>query len=710
MMSLFSKLFTRPTYPDDEKNLQARLIHAILLICFVINILYLLWEIIIDFPTPDYYFSNILLIFFLSALFILLKHGYVRFVSGIFVTMLWLVVTNSTYYWGGVLDPLYPAYLLVIVIAGWALSPAYSVILVSLSSGVGYLYLLENGFTDDGVWAWETATAMFVMGAMIAYLSQRILKDNLKRLKNHEQALERSNKELAREVNERKQIEKELKRTEAQYRQMIEMSPVAMLLSDRHDFTVRYANVRALRLFRASSTDKLIGKSIHDRLLPKSQQKIVDQLDLTSEAQTIPSIEYRISRSDDKIRDIEMGSIPIEFEGSPMTLSVIHDITHRKQFEMILRENEARYRNLLDSLPIALTVVHFKSKKIAYVNPKAIELLGARDASQLLDMPFTMFVVDNYQKLSDERFKILEEINDLPPMEYAYRRLDGREIIVEIMSIRTEYEGNDVVLSAFNDVTERRQIQSQLQKAEHLQLAFAEKNKVLAMKDTFMTTISHEFRTPLTVINSSKELLEKYFDRMDEERKQRHFDKMGHEINYMIKLLDDILFLSEASSGMLEFTPQRVDLPLLCSDVFNEYQDKYNETHQLILTIEGFNGNKVFALNEGLFRQTLKHLYDNAIKYSPNGGRIELLLRATETGATIKISDEGIGIPDALKETLFEPFKRGNHNLDVSSLGLGLAIIKQVVNIHEGTISCDSVVDEGTTFTINIPIQRKNNA
>jgi len=710
MMSLFSKLFIRPTFPDDEKNLQARLIHALLLMSSVVNLGYIAWETITNPADPNYYFSNIILVFFLLLLLYLLKRGYVRSAAGLLIMALWLNITEVSYNMGGMVDPIYPAYMVIILITGWILSPLYSLIIIALSSAVGYYYLLENGITNEGLWEWETATMILMAGAFIAYLSQKTLKDNLKRLKNHEQALEHSNKELAREINERKQIEAELKQTEAQYRKMIEMSPVAMLIGDREGFVVQYANPRALKLFGADDDNTLIGQSVREQLLPEAHPQMGDRIQLLKDTGQLTPVEYRIKQNDGAVRDIEVGSINIEFDGQPATLSVIHDITHRKQMEHILRENETRYRNLLESLPIGVVVANFDSKKIVYVNPKSIEVLGAKNADDLIDMPFTIFLMDDYKQISKQRFKAFETNKGLPPMEYTYRRLDGHKIVVEITSILTEYQGKKVVLSAFNDVTERRAIEDQLKKAEHLQLAFAEKNKVLAMKDTFMTTISHEFRTPLTVINSSKELLEKYSDRMDEARKQTHFNKMGHEIEYMIKLLDDILFLSEASSGMLQFNPQRVDLQLLCSDVFNEYNDKHSETHRLVLTLEDPNNNMIFTLNEALLRQTLKHLFDNAIKYSPDGGRIELSLRTTETGAIIKVSDEGIGIPESLQEVLFEPFKRGDHNLDVSSLGLGLAIIKQVVDIHEGTIDCDSVIDKGTTFTISVPAQHKKNA
>lgn len=254
----------------------------------------------------------------------------------------------------------------------------------------------------------------------------------------------------------------------------------------------------------------------------------------------------------------------------------------------------------------------------------------------------------------------------------------------------------DSVIFVARDITEQHRAEEELART-------LEKEKQLnELKSRFVSMTSHEFRTPLTTILSSTELLQSHSYKWGEPRDLKHLERIHTAVERMTELLNGVLVLSRAEAGRLEFHPQPLNLEQFCRDLVEDLQSSAPE-HQLLFSLTG-NCTQV-AMDEKLLQHILPNLLSNAIKYSPRGGSVRFEVTCTNTSVCFQIQDQGIGIPTADLPHLFESFHRAKNVGNISGTGLGLAIVKKSVDLHGGTISVTSEVGIGTTFIVILPLQ-----
>ncbi|WP_009630676.1 ATP-binding protein [Synechocystis sp. PCC 7509] len=234
-----------------------------------------------------------------------------------------------------------------------------------------------------------------------------------------------------------------------------------------------------------------------------------------------------------------------------------------------------------------------------------------------------------------------------------------------------------------------------------MQIALDKEKELSTLKSHFVTMTSHEFRTPLTTILSSANILQKYSHKLREEQKFTHLQQIQTSVKQMTQLLDDLLLIGKAVAGKLQFEPTLVDLIRFCQALVEELK-LINDSYTITFANQG-NGTTAY-IDEKLLRHILTNLLSNAIKYSSPDGSIHFEL-IYQTGEVIfHIQDHGIGIPQADQAQLFEVFHRASNVGTISGTGLGLSIAKNSVDLHGGTIIVASEVGVGTTFTVTIPL------
>jgi PAS domain S-box-containing protein len=238
---------------------------------------------------------------------------------------------------------------------------------------------------------------------------------------------------------------------------------------------------------------------------------------------------------------------------------------------------------------------------------------------------------------------------------------------------------------------------------EEIHRALAQEKELGELKSRFISMTSHEFRTPLTTILSSAEMLEHYGPRWSEDKKLVHIHRIQSSVRNMTRLLDDVLILGRAEAGRFEFNPIPLDLVQFCQDLIEEMQLSAGPKYALELTCEAAGAQA--HMDEKLLRQILTNLLSNAIKYSPDGGTVHLTLACQAGRVTFQVRDDGIGIPDEDQARLFETFHRARNIGNIPGTGLGLAIVKKSVDLHGGTIEVASQVGQGTTFTVTLPME-----
>ncbi|MGE5499055.1 MAG: GAF domain-containing protein [Syntrophothermus sp.] len=255
-------------------------------------------------------------------------------------------------------------------------------------------------------------------------------------------------------------------------------------------------------------------------------------------------------------------------------------------------------------------------------------------------------------------------------------------------------------LTATNELLQE-EIKKQREAEEKVKDALAREKELSELKSRFVSMISHEYRTPLTAILSSTELLELYGHKWTEDKKKEHLDKIKNSVNYMTEMLKDVLLINRAEAGRLEFNPDNLELVSYCRNLVKEIQ-LIAGTKCLIV----FNSN-VESLNTFLDKRLIQYIFNNllinAVNYSIDNGEIRFEIFASDEKLTFSVKDNGIGIPEEDIVRLFEQFYRGKNTTNIPGTGLGLSIVKRCVELHNGTIKVESRVGAGTVFTVVIP-------
>lgn len=237
---------------------------------------------------------------------------------------------------------------------------------------------------------------------------------------------------------------------------------------------------------------------------------------------------------------------------------------------------------------------------------------------------------------------------------------------------------------------------------EEILKALAKERELGELKSRFVSMVSHEFRTPLTTIQSSTELLQHY--EWTPEEKEERYEQIHTAVRHMTQLLEDVLLIGKAEAGQLRFNPELVNLTDFCQRSVTDLQFTTGKHHRLTFTTLGQN--QLVWCDLKLLRQILGNLLFNAVKYSPEGGNVDLALRYLPGSVELQVSDQGIGIPEAELHQLFEAFFRATNVETIQGTGLGLAIVKRCVDLHRGSIRVDSQVGVGTTFTVTLPLNQ----
>lgn len=283
-------------------------------------------------------------------------------------------------------------------------------------------------------------------------------------------------------------------------------------------------------------------------------------------------------------------------------------------------------------------------------------------------------------------------------------------IIAAITALLHEYElanlGEQQAVMQLGQRT--KELEHALIREQHLAhevaSALQQEEELSHLRSKIITTISHEFRTPLTVINNSANLLDKYYDRLSPEKRQEQYGRIHTAIHYLTDLLKDISLVDEAKNDAIYAQQTPIRYSDFCQRLQTDLLQSLNNPANLHFEIATTADAKLL-LDYNLLKQLITNLLNNAVKYSPPDAPIHLKI-AHDTVLTISVKDQGIGIPDDEKEKIWDPFYRGRNVETRSGLGLGLYIIKQMLNIMSGTITLEDNPDgQGVVFTIQLPLQ-----
>jgi len=371
----------------------------------------------------------------------------------------------------------------------------------------------------------------------------------------------------------------------------------------------------------------------------------------------------------------------------------------RKRVAEAQRKSEEKFRALFEASSQGI-MLH-DEKEYLEVNPAAARILGYSNQQDLLGK-HPRDTSPLYQP-NGERSDVLaaQYIDEClskrsARFEWTGRTAQGRDIPLEVNLTRIEWSGRYLIQAFVTDITDRKNAERELLKA------LAREKKLGELKSNFVSMVSHEFRTPLGIIQSSAEILRDYFDKLPVPERQEQLASITKNTRRMAEMMENILVLGRLDAGKMDCRPAPLDLGMFCRRVVDEVQSATERRCPIEVSMAPCS--LQCQADEGLLGHIFTNLLSNAVKYSEPGKPVKLTLKRDSLDAVAVVEDMGIGIPDADQTSIFIAFQRGGNVGERPGTGLGLMLVKRCVELHGGRVSIVSQLGKGTTVTVRLPL------
>lgn len=354
---------------------------------------------------------------------------------------------------------------------------------------------------------------------------------------------------------------------------------------------------------------------------------------------------------------------------------------------------------------ILLLVEHKENRRLlALLLEKHYEVFYFDSDEKLLDISlnFDLCILDGraLDKMSD---RVMAIKRNREPVFLPFLLMTSRRDVG--MITRHLWKSIDELIVAPMEKLELHARIEMLLKRRHLSLSLQLANQDLTrlneLKTRFISIASHELRNPLNLISGYAQLLMQSSKKLTEEKQQDLHRRTIDAVKNMTNILNDVLLLTRGELAREKFNPESLDLNKFCRAIVQNIKLGIGSHHQINLSIP--EAPIIANVDRKLLDGILTNLLMNAIKYSPQGSKIDFELLMQENKIVFKIKDRGIGIPPEDRSQLFSSFHRASNVGNIPGTGLGLAIVKQSTELHGGTVNFESEIDRGTTFIITLP-------
>ena len=500
--------------------------------------------------------------------------------------------------------------------------------------------------------------------------------------------------------NQEKQIVlvEQLSESEERWKQAFKGSPAIQMILDPFDGKILDANQAAERFY---------GWPLHRlRQMRTSQINTLSESELRKEIRKARTgeknyfqFQHRLASGD--IRDVEIYAGPVLVGGKQMILSIIHDVTDRRQSQEELIKERLLLSTVIDNLPATVYVKDLKLRKIL-ANKADLELIGKSEDQVIGKTDHDVFPPELANAFTADDREVIETGEPVLNREEKFIGPDGKEVwLLTSKNPFKDHTGKIVGLVGIGrDITER------IQNARELQKAKEEAEQANKAKSEFLANMSHEIRTPMNAILGFSEAL---YQQINTPAHKKMLQSVLSSGKLLLTLLNDILDLSKIEAGKLDILTRPTDM----SHVLDEMKMFFGEKalskglHLETSIPPGFP--KLLELDEVRIKQILFNLIGNAVKFT-HEGEVSINIAFIGSGKNkgqlrIIVKDTGIGIPYTQHTNIFLPFyqQSGQISRKYGGTGLGLPITKRLVERMHGSIELESTLGKGSVFTVTIP-------
>ena len=509
-------------------------------------------------------------------------------------------------------------------------------------------------------------------------------------------------------VIERKRIEETLEQERALLRTVLDAVPHFIWVKDL-DTRFVLVNTHAQEDRGIDREQLLIGKTDFDvHPLELAQQYYEADQRVIQAGEILRDVEELNVGGDGSLRWFLTTKVPLrDAQGKIIGLvGLARDFSERRAVDDALRESEERYRMVTELISDFAFSVRIQADGTAvseWITADPFTRLTGYTAVEIPELsqlchPDDLAALWVGDKAILEGDSISQECRIITKQgETRWLRLRRRPVWDDAERRVVRYFG------VAEDITEQRQAAQAQQESERLRLALEKEKELGDLKTRLMLTISHEFRTPLSVAYASTELLERYYTRMSVAQREEHLHRIEAQVHRLTAMLEDISLVIHARFERLALKLEPTSIRKVYETALLQIED-FDDAHERIV-LNADDALPDLRLDVRRIQYVLTNLLSNALKYSNQMTPVIVDLRNSNGGIMLKVSDEGVGIPEEAQAHIFEPFFRATNVGSVGGTGLGLSIVKEIVELHHGTIKVHSMVNQGTQITIWLPCE-----
>jgi PAS domain S-box-containing protein len=515
---------------------------------------------------------------------------------------------------------------------------------------------------------------------------------------------------ILRDVSERRRAEEAVRASEEKYRGLIQSMDSVVATVDEHGRFVYMNDVAAKQL--GGTVDQLVGKTMHE-LFPEpvatNQAEAIQQVfrqgqGLVSEGLSIVLGVPRWYRNsvqpihDERGQVIQVLVNATDIHALKVAEQKLQDLNHT--LEERIKEATAQVQDLYENAPAGYHSLDADGK-IVLINQTELTWLGYT-RSEVVGRSLADFLTPPSRRVFEENYVLFTRNDGAGDVELEFVRKDGTRFpaLEKRTAIYDEQHNYVMSRSTLVDITDRKEAE------QALQIANAEMERALRLKDEFLATMSHELRTPLNAILGLSEGLQEQVIGPLNEKQFRALNTIEASGRHLLALINDILDLSKIEAGAIVLNMNSVSIKRLCEASLLFVHESAQKKKITLFPAYDANVEWVVA-DERRVKQMLVNLLSNAIKFTPEGGQVGLELVGDAEGKAIRLTvwDTGIGIAEHDMARLFKPFIQLDSSLSrrYEGTGLGLSLVARMAEIHGGSVTVTSQVGQGSRFTIMLP-------